>query len=72
MIWTGSKIKDLEFDVRQELGNSMCCESATKIADNIVLDVMTDLKETADEEYNSADIRIAIGRVLEKRLGIKD
>ena len=39
-------------------------EYAQQIAENIVNDVATDIQETADVEYNSSDVRLAIGRVL--------
>lgn len=39
---------------------------AEQIASNILIDVKADIEETADEEYNTADVRLAIGRTLLK------
>ena len=33
-------------------------------------EVLQDIEETADEHFNDSDVRIAIARVLKKRLGI--
>lgn len=42
------------------------------IAENIVEDVAQDIYETADrEEWNNDDVRLAIGRVLCKKLKIE-
>ena len=46
-------------------------EYASKIANVIAEDVAKDVNETADlEEWNQDDVRLAVGRVLCKRLGI--
>ena len=42
----------------------------TYITDNILDDVVEDIKTSADEDYSDEDIKFAIGRVLTKRLGI--
>lgn len=41
------------------------------VSDLILDDVVNDVKETADGDFNDADVRIAICRVLMKRLGIE-
>jgi hypothetical protein len=42
------------------------------IAESIVEDVAQDIYETADrEEWNSDDVRLAVGRVLCKKLNIE-
>jgi hypothetical protein len=42
----------------------------TYITDNILDDVVEDIKTSADKDYSDEDIKFAIGRVLIKRLGI--
>ena len=44
-------------------------EYAQMIYDSCVDDIVTDIKETADEDYNSSDIRLAIQRVILTRMG---
>lgn len=70
--WTGKNIVDLQYIVEHKLLSVMCSDSASRIANEIVLDVAKDISETADREFNESDVRLAIGRVLEKRLNIKD
>lgn len=43
---------------------------AERITENILEDVIADIKETADEDFNDVDIEIAVQRVLLDRLGI--
>lgn len=50
-----------------ELAYLMDSEYRNRIADNILNDVIDDIEETADEEFNDSDIRIAIARVLVRR-----
>ena len=50
-----------------ELAYLMDSEYRNRIADNILTDVIVDIEETADEEFNDSDIRIAIARVLVAR-----
>ena len=38
------------------------------VADSILDDVAADIAVAADEDYNSDDVRMAVGRVLCKRL----
>lgn len=45
---------------------------ANKLCDNIIDDVMNDIAETADENFNNSDIIIALGRVLLKRTAISE
>lgn len=70
--WTGKNISDLQDIIEWNLQNSMDLESASKIADEIVLDVAKDISEMADKEFNNSDVIMAVGRVLVKRLGIKE
>lgn len=44
-------------------------EYAQMIYDSCVDDIVTDIKETADEDYNSSDVRLAIQRVILQRMG---
>ena len=39
---------------------------ARDIAEAVLLDVVIDIEETADENFNDSDINIALGRVLLK------
>lgn len=50
-----------------ELAYLMDNEYCNSIADNILNDVVTDIEETADKEFNYSDIRLAIARVLVAR-----
>lgn len=50
-----------------ELAYLMDSEYRNSIADNILTDVIVDIEETADEEFNDSDIRLAIARVLVAR-----
>ena len=43
---------------------------ATLFAESLAEDVVSDIEETADENFNGADIEIAITRVLKARLGL--
>lgn len=70
--WTGKNIVDLQYIVEHKLLSVMCSDSAKRIANEIVLDVAQDISETADRQFNESDVRLAIGRVLEKRLDIKE
>ena len=44
-------------------------EYAQMIYDSCVDDIVTDIKESADEDYNSSDVRLAIQRVILQRIG---
>lgn len=70
--WTGKNIVDLQGIIERNLRGGMDLESASKVANEIVLDVAKDISETADTEFNNSDVIMAIGRVLCKRLGIKE
>lgn len=70
--WTGKNIVDLQSIVEYNLRGGMDLESASKVANEIVLDVAKDISETADKEFNNSDVIMAVGRVLVKRLGIKE
>lgn len=50
-----------------ELAYLMDSEYRNEIADNILTDVIVDIEETADKEFNDSDIRLAIARVLVAR-----
>lgn len=59
--------KKLLNEIFDELQNVTEREYAQQIADNIVNDVTIDIDESAEiENYNSSDVRLAIGRVLVK------
>lgn len=70
--WTGKNIVDLQGSIECNLRSGMDLESASKVANEIVLDVAKDISETADTEFNNSDVILAVGRVLVKRLNIKD
>ena len=42
------------------------------VTDTILDEVITDIEETADEDFNGSDVRIAIVRVLKKKIGIDE
>ena len=44
-------------------------EYAQIVYDNCIDDIVTDIKETAGTNYNNSDIRLAIQRVILKRMG---
>lgn len=44
-------------------------EYAQMIYDSCVDDIVTDIEESADEDYNSSDVRFAIQRVILQRMG---
>lgn len=69
--WTGKNIVDLQGIIEFNLRSGMDLESASKVANEIVLDVAKDISETADREFNNSDVILAVGRVLVKRLNIK-
>ncbi len=64
----------MENDVREFvlslLKKSISDDYVVYIADNILDDVVEDIKTSADEDYSDEDVRFAIGRVLINRLGI--
>jgi len=43
-----------------------------EIADAIIDEVIEDIEETADEDFTDEDVRIAMARVLKKRLGFPE
>lgn len=47
-------------------------QDAGELADAVTDDVVTDIEETAGDDWNSGDVDIALVRVLKKRLGIED
>ena len=54
-----------------ELSMSIPHEYARQIADKIVDDVIEDIAASAGEEPNESDIRLAVGRVLCKKIGVE-
>jgi len=52
------------------LKKSISDDYVVYIAENILDDVIEDIKASADEDYSDEDVRFAIGRVLIDRLGI--
>lgn len=45
-----------------------CLQVTNELADEVV----EDIEETADKDFNDSDIRIALARVLQKRIGINN
>lgn len=70
--WTGKHIADLQYIIEHKLYSVMDIDNASKVANDIVLGVANDISETADRDFNDSDVRLAIGRVLVKKLGIKE
>jgi hypothetical protein len=69
------EIKPMEIKpmIVSRLATIMETSDAEAIADVISLDVAQDVSETADQQnWNSADVDIAIVRVLKKKLGIEE
>lgn len=63
--------RDFVETVMRELLNGVTGDYAGKIADTIADDVADDVAECADlNEWNDCDVRLAIGRVLLKTLGV--
>ena len=63
--------RDFFETVIRELLNGVTCDYAGKIADAIAEDVADDVVECADPNaWNDCDVRLAIGRVLLKTLGV--
>ena len=58
--------QEIEDTIIKILTSSTTRDYAKKIAFYICNDVIDDLKDCADEEYNDDDIRFAIGRVILK------
>jgi hypothetical protein len=67
-------MEQIEKDFVQSTIKGICesfCYSAydiEKIVDAVIDDVITDIKETADIEFNSDDVKIGFTRVLLKKL----
>lgn len=63
--------KGVELEINQILtsifddARDNCVVTAT-----IIDDVIKDIEETADKDFNDCDIKIAVGRVLKNRLGV--
>ena len=68
--WTISDINNVYGIVVDLLRLSVGSDSARKIAETITLEVAKNISETADKSFNDDDVRLAMGRVLVKRLGI--
>ena len=58
--------QEIEDTITKILTPSTTRDYAKEIAFYICNDVINDLKECADEDYNDDDIRLAIGRVIWK------
>lgn len=56
-----------EYIYRMLLNFMDSCD-ASEIADSITDEVLTDIEETADIEFNNCDIEIAFARLLKKHL----
>lgn len=57
--------------LRATLGHIFEMDDTTRVIDLILEDVVKDIEDTADEEFNLSDINIALARVLKARLGIE-
>ena len=58
--------------IEMSLKDAVSYDYAKAIEEAIVDDVLADVNECADKrEWNSDDVKLAIGRVLCKRLGIE-
>lgn len=67
-----NKNKEIECTIHSLLYNTVTRDYIENIIDNIKDDVIDDVNETASpEEWNIYDVRLAIGRVLYKRLNIE-
>lgn len=67
----GCKMGDFVETVRRELLNGFTGDYAGTIADAIAENVADDVAECADPNaWNDCDVRLAIGRVLLKTLGV--
>ena len=61
--------KNITDDIRRILSLSVSKDYVEYILNSIIIGVIEDIKETADEEYGNDDIRFAIGRVICKKFG---
>lgn len=61
--------KNITDDIRRILSLSVSKDYVEYILNSIIVGVIEDIKETADEEYSDDDIRFAIGRVICKKFG---
>jgi len=67
-----TKKLEIELLTKAMLGHLFYDDYECASVSNLILDdVVEDIEETADEDFNDADVRIAICRVLMKRLGIE-
>lgn len=64
-------ITSLGNSVAASLRFAMADDSAVLVADAIIKEVMAYLSENATEDFTSEDIRLAVGRVICKRMGMK-
>lgn len=64
------EVKECLFDL---LSKSVAMDYVNDIYDKIKDEVIQDVEETADpDEWNDSDVRIALGRVLSKYLGLEN
>lgn len=66
-----SKIEDItdviDIDVRTMI-NDMMADYKDSISDDMIKDIVQDVKETASTKYNMCDVRLAVQRVIADRL----
>ena len=67
------KINDIRYSVEDIVGNfADGYNDRQAIVNNLLNDIVEDVRVTADKTFNYSDIRIAFVRVLKSRLGIDD
>ena len=68
---TNKEVKETWMFMRKLLSNGISQDYVSYICDSIFEDVVCDIEECADKDWNDDDMRLAIGRVLCERLGIE-
>lgn len=65
--------QDVEYVLNKlSMGNQIASDYWGRICENIIDDVVQDIEETADPvDWSNDDVKLAVGRVLCKRLGIE-
>lgn len=62
---------ELTIVVENMLRKSISDDYVGSITTTIIDDVIDDIETSADDNYNTDDVKLAIGRVLMNRLGIE-
>lgn len=63
--------KELTIVVENMLRKSISDDYVGSITTMIIDDIIDDIETSADDNYNTDDVKLAIGRVLMNRLGIE-